>query len=239
MSERDLLLRAVLDHPAEDTPRLLLADHLDELGGAANAARAEFVRLQCERARRPERRCDCECKNRSDYRCEWCLLGDRETALLRKWGAKWLPKVSRSDASAGRFDVSREAVASVGHALDDEVRSSYQFVRGFVERVWYEANASRGSHVTPKADRFGAFVIDKLAAHPVEAVTFEVILFDPIVHFRVNRCADGKWFATLDAGDRGAATEYCDTRPGLCAALSAFFAREVPQIHFTDSPIPF
>jgi len=44
------LLRAVLDHPAEDTPRLMYADWLQEHG---QEARAEFIRVQCEIERVP------------------------------------------------------------------------------------------------------------------------------------------------------------------------------------------
>src|SRR5919205_623303 len=43
-------LRAVADHPDEDGPRLVLADWLDERG---DAARAEFVRVQCAAAALP------------------------------------------------------------------------------------------------------------------------------------------------------------------------------------------
>lgn len=41
------LLRAVLEAPGDDTPRLVLADRLDDLG---EAARAEFIRVQCRLA---------------------------------------------------------------------------------------------------------------------------------------------------------------------------------------------
>lgn len=40
----DALYRAILAHPDEDTPRLAYADHIEELG---DAARAEFIRVQC------------------------------------------------------------------------------------------------------------------------------------------------------------------------------------------------
>ncbi len=43
-----LLLRAILDNPAEDTPRLVFADWLEENG---QGERAEFIRVQCEIAR--------------------------------------------------------------------------------------------------------------------------------------------------------------------------------------------
>jgi uncharacterized protein (TIGR02996 family) len=48
MTDRAALRRAVAANPDDDTPRLIYADLLDELGGAANAARARFIRLQIE-----------------------------------------------------------------------------------------------------------------------------------------------------------------------------------------------
>jgi uncharacterized protein (TIGR02996 family) len=47
------LWRDVLDNPADAAPRLVLADWLDERGEAGQAARAEFIRLQCDLAREP------------------------------------------------------------------------------------------------------------------------------------------------------------------------------------------
>jgi uncharacterized protein (TIGR02996 family) len=44
----DVLLREVLERPADDSPRLILADWLDERG---DEARAEFIRVQCELSR--------------------------------------------------------------------------------------------------------------------------------------------------------------------------------------------
>ena len=51
MNDGASLLRAILLHPKEDTPRLMYADYLDEQG---DAARAEFIRVQCELARLPK-----------------------------------------------------------------------------------------------------------------------------------------------------------------------------------------
>lgn len=48
MSDLDALFRAVLDRPDDDTPRLVYADALDDLGAADRAA---FVRRQVEAAR--------------------------------------------------------------------------------------------------------------------------------------------------------------------------------------------
>ena len=44
-------LRAAREQSDDDTPRLVLADWLEEHGSEADVARAALVRLQCERAR--------------------------------------------------------------------------------------------------------------------------------------------------------------------------------------------
>jgi uncharacterized protein (TIGR02996 family) len=53
MSDEAAFLKAIQDYPDDDGPRLVYADWLEERGGPANAARALFIRLQCERARLP------------------------------------------------------------------------------------------------------------------------------------------------------------------------------------------
>jgi len=51
--EFEALLHAVLEAPEDDTPRLVLADYLEESGHPAWAARAAYIRLQIEEARLP------------------------------------------------------------------------------------------------------------------------------------------------------------------------------------------
>src|SRR5258708_1048822 len=48
MNDHDALLRAIAEHPEEDTPRLMYADWLDETG---QPERADFVRTQVEAGR--------------------------------------------------------------------------------------------------------------------------------------------------------------------------------------------
>jgi uncharacterized protein (TIGR02996 family) len=48
MNDRQALLAAVLEHPEDDTPRLVYADYLDETGRGADAARAVLIRAQCD-----------------------------------------------------------------------------------------------------------------------------------------------------------------------------------------------
>ncbi len=75
MSTEAALLRAIREMPDEDTPRLVYADYLDEEG---DAARAEFIRVQVERTRLPER----------DPRR--AALEDREHDLLAEHECAWL-----------------------------------------------------------------------------------------------------------------------------------------------------
>src|SRR5262245_17193649 len=87
MSDEKALLAAIWAHPHEDTPRLVYADFLQETGDAAKAARAEFIRFQCELARLEE----------DDPRRK--ELGGRADALRRKHAGKWkagLPLACRS-----------------------------------------------------------------------------------------------------------------------------------------------
>jgi uncharacterized protein (TIGR02996 family) len=48
MHDRDALLRAIIENPDDDAPRLIYADWLDEHG---DPDRATFIRLQCELGR--------------------------------------------------------------------------------------------------------------------------------------------------------------------------------------------
>jgi uncharacterized protein (TIGR02996 family) len=48
LEEHEAFLRAIFDAPADDTPRLVYADFLDEAG---EADRAEFIRAECEHRR--------------------------------------------------------------------------------------------------------------------------------------------------------------------------------------------
>lgn len=65
MSDHDALLRAILEFPAEDTPRLMYADWCDENN---DPDRAAFIRAQIELARLPV--CDVE----GGIHCDTCSL---------------------------------------------------------------------------------------------------------------------------------------------------------------------
>ena len=51
MPDDPAFIRMIAAQPEDDAPRLVYADVLEERGDPASAARAEFIRVQCERAR--------------------------------------------------------------------------------------------------------------------------------------------------------------------------------------------
>lgn len=69
----DAFLQSVLDHPDDDTPRLVFADWLEEQGNP----RGTFIRIQCERAK----------LTRHDPK--WRELLAQESALLRVFESDW------------------------------------------------------------------------------------------------------------------------------------------------------
>ncbi len=78
------LLRAICDHPDEDTPRLVYADWLDEQGGESNAARAEFIRIQIAEAEKARRK-NMQSVGLRSYR----IRPVHERELLRRYIGDW------------------------------------------------------------------------------------------------------------------------------------------------------
>jgi uncharacterized protein (TIGR02996 family) len=81
MTTGDIFLRAIIEDPDDDALRLVYADWLEERG---QAARAEFIRIQCGLARSPG---DAALKAREQelleaHQVEW--LG-----TLRRWAVRW------------------------------------------------------------------------------------------------------------------------------------------------------
>ncbi|HVK12165.1 MAG TPA: TIGR02996 domain-containing protein [Gemmataceae bacterium] len=76
MPDDPAFIRAIAAAPDDDAPRLVYADVLDERGDEASVARAEFIRVQIERARLVPRT------------PRWNDLWHRDTALL-DWARRW------------------------------------------------------------------------------------------------------------------------------------------------------
>jgi uncharacterized protein (TIGR02996 family) len=94
--DRQALLRAVIANPDSDLERLIFADWLEEHG---DAARAEFIRVQCEYARLvalpgscggpcaydPDiSSAQCSCRRCALRRRDWELYGQVDTGLGRR-----------------------------------------------------------------------------------------------------------------------------------------------------------
>ncbi|MBO0700668.1 MAG: TIGR02996 domain-containing protein [Zavarzinella sp.] len=86
MSDRESFLRAITAAPNDMAPRLVFADWLDETGAPADAARAEFIRLEINRPAIPG------------------ILIPRPDAdrLLREFERNWLPPCLVDLYSPGR-----------------------------------------------------------------------------------------------------------------------------------------
>lgn len=92
MDDGTLLLEAIRVSPAEDTPRLAFADYLDELGGDANCAWAEFIRAD---TLLPRRHVSQELFDRA-LPASWCIdfdPGDHDGALVH-WHRGFVDSVS-------------------------------------------------------------------------------------------------------------------------------------------------
>ncbi len=117
-----LLHGAILANPAEDAPRLLYADELDEL---REHARAEFVRVQCELGR-IQRIVATEGPKAGPAAVVINSLADRERELFRLSGpAGWwepLPGVYRSTGDDMQIHTADGLRYTVRRGFVDEVR---------------------------------------------------------------------------------------------------------------------
>jgi uncharacterized protein (TIGR02996 family) len=90
MTHDDAFLQAIIESPDDDAPRLVYADWLDDHGGPAERARAEFIRVQCAlTAGRPEDR-----RSRK-------LLELREKGLWTRHGKRWAEPLRDLAVSVG------------------------------------------------------------------------------------------------------------------------------------------
>ena len=129
-SDEQSLLSAVLDKPADDTPRLLYADWLEEQG---HGERAEFIRVQCELATllAPHNgRWPHEAKGWCD--CDYCALCRRERKL---WEADTTDGVWRIDFALP-WKQNECHVLIPQNALANAAHHEAQMPRIVVKRGW-------------------------------------------------------------------------------------------------------
>jgi uncharacterized protein (TIGR02996 family) len=240
VTDLDRLLRAVLECPADDTARLVMADYLDEhVGSPAARARAELIRVGVELARTPAAVGIAGptggVARVTGPNPEHARLTARIETLLRRWGARFLPKPLRH---CGDF------FAVAGDTLAVPPSDLYvRFARGFIAAMGVELRSAR---IQPPVidypedvERFGLQLRSLLAANPVTEATVTVGGCRPEVRFRVR--TDGQtWYATADVvdGEEGAATNDYRTRRELVAAIPAFVSSALTGVEFERVPEP-
>jgi uncharacterized protein (TIGR02996 family) len=121
-------LAAIVARPADDEPRLVYADYLDETGAAADAARAELIRLQIALHRLPQ----------DDARR--VVLAERESELLETHRAAWTAPLARLGAKfqfrRGLPDaVALDAAAFLERGEELFDNTAYEPGRTFLTRV--------------------------------------------------------------------------------------------------------
>lgn len=87
LTEAESLYAAILAHPDEDTPRMMLADELEE----SDPERADFIRVQVALARNPQTTLQCpHCASDDGYNHNTGCLYSREYELLTAHRREWL-----------------------------------------------------------------------------------------------------------------------------------------------------
>jgi uncharacterized protein (TIGR02996 family) len=156
MGDGEALLRAILDQPKEETPRLVYADWLEENG---QPERAEFIRVQVELARMPG--CiypktgseTCQEWNRSGrvFR-HWCQSCEKGNELRRREGELFRDHIEH------QLPESLGAYLTLGELLVANGQPGARLTRGFV------------SHVSCSWPDWRTHADAILAAQPVERV---------------------------------------------------------------------
>lgn len=142
----DAFLKAIVENRADDAPRLIYADWLEEHG---DALRAEFIRVQCELAKEDDL-CHCWPENSP---CRWC---EEEKPRLkeREWELLNLPMPPQSSAFAWSMPLHSTGIL-MGRPWPELMR----FRRGFVASITCPWADWRDNHARI------------LAATPLEEVT--------------------------------------------------------------------
>lgn len=214
MTQREELLRYILDHPADNVVRLAYADNLQESGKPWDVAHAELIRLQVNRL-------DASPREVSDSL-------RREERILKKYGAKWLPPVARWDRGERGWYVHGDQI-DFPYTIATHVR--YTFERGFVATVMSECDENARSN-----EAIGDFVRECLAHRPVHTFGFLVTNHAPNLTLSVEPYKVApRWVATLtDADDpQSFSEEYiASDRKTFVAGIVGWLKMSLAEIEF-------
>lgn len=228
MTDRDALHRAILESPGDDVPRLVFADYLDDTGRREDADRAEFIRLQCQLERDPT-------NPNASAQLERC------NAILRKWGAGWLPPMGR-EAAYFIWDVQGSCTIKAGSYCP----GYYTFYRGFIESVIVDVEDG-----LPSQKGAGDFVRQILAAHPVQSIKIRLRDMEPDLELRFAHSAGRfSWYAMLvlhqtyrdETETIAIDTLDAMSRREMVAKIGDYFTTRLAKVQFRpkpQAPIPF
>lgn len=144
-------LQAILEQPADDAPRLIFADRLDEVGTEEAHARAEFIRVQC--ALEPLRRHGHGTSNPHGGACETCQrvarMESRERRLLATFGRQWCMDGAPDGAAAEEFGERNPRLVWLlpsnpdQWVVETDPLVGLGFCRGFIESLTLDGNICR------------------------------------------------------------------------------------------------
>lgn len=206
MTEREHLLRALLEAPDDDTPRLVYADKLDELGGTRNAARAACIRVQVELARTPTHLVTANQLVGHDEQGRVVPAVDgivpigvarhnvpnpavaplraREHVLLKQWVGAWLPKCLRPGYPGLKVEGETVWVDPLGGYV--------RFKRGFVAEVGCELPFGPPDEVPHAIGRFAARVRALFAANPLTGIALSFEGGDEVLYAQITQGQDAE-----------------------------------------------
>lgn len=176
-SDGEALYRAILDNPADDTVRLVYADWLDESGN--DAARAEFIRVQVELARKRASEPPAPTKELAKFVRDLVQLENRERKLRAAHGRGWARVPWGQGGKGDAFDWQLTGPPTVAPPESGVWSASYPLAcatphwhRGFVGRVDVPALSWVCEFVPPKWDnppewRVTPWAIAIARTHPV------------------------------------------------------------------------
>ena len=154
MTDGEALLKAIIDDPHDDLPRLAYADWLEEHGGEVERARAEFIRVQHKIAAEPAKcgysRLDTCFDRRENLAlvistgCHACAargrLIDSEDEAVRFNAYRWIDDALPEELRDGFGTWTREGPKVISK------RSACRYLlfrRGFIEEISLSLNAAR------------------------------------------------------------------------------------------------
>lgn len=156
MPDHDSFLAAIVAAPDDDLPRLVYADFLDEMCQPGAAARAEYIRVQCELERLPpgdERR---------------AVLARRERRLRRKHADGWMAELHAAHVLAPHDAAEKRPVWQFRRGFLHSVKVVAQRFAGVAETLFRLAPTVRAVRLTQGSGAVASVLSSPLLARVAE-----------------------------------------------------------------------